>query len=555
MYPAALVDRYRADGLWGAKSIADEFRSIAATFPDRDAVATPERRMTYSQLDTSSDAIAAGLLESGLEPGDRVILQVGNNTESVELFYGLIKAALVPVCTLADHGHHEIDTIANMVQARAHAVDLDKKVDERKQFAAEVRDRVPSMSLLIQVAGDGTSLPDRSVTMAGLRGTPAEVTETRLSKVRDFAGPDDLAVLQLSGGTSGTPKLIPRLHAEYWYNGKATGQRWVVTEHDRIAHVIPIVHNAGLHAAMFPAHSAGACLVLDSVSRGLGILSTLARERVTGMLMSPLLVEPFAKDPIFPEVAANLRWMSMTGMKVPAAAFDRLEEFGVTVVQNFGMSEGIVFASPLDAPEEMRRNTVGYPLSPLDEVKLVDLDNPEVEVSLGEPGELLVRGPYTIRGYFDADDHNAQVFTADGFYKTGDVMSAVEIDGIRAYRVEGRVKDLVNRGGEKINASEVESILIQHERITLAAVVAMPDARLGERACAYVVSSDGADVSLNEVQRHFEALGVARYKWPERIETRSSLPTTGMGKIAKRVLAAEISERVAAEQKPAEVIA
>jgi non-ribosomal peptide synthetase component E (peptide arylation enzyme) len=245
----------------------------------------------------------------------------------------------------------------------------------------------------------------------------------------------------------------------------------------------------------------------------------------------------------------------MTGMKVPVAAFDRLEEFGITVVQNFGMSEGIVFADPLDAPEEMRRNTVGYPLSPLDEVKLVDLDNPEVEVSLGEPGELLVRGPYTIRGYFDADDHNAQVFTADGFYKTGDVMSAVEIDGIRAYRVEGRVKDLVNRGGEKVNASEVESILIQHERITLAAVVAMPDARLGERACAYVVSSDGAGVTLDEVQRHFEALGVARYKWPERIETRASLPTTGVGKIAKRVLAAEISERVAAEQKQPEVIA
>lgn len=548
-FPEEFVALYRDSGLWGDRTIPEEFRAVAARYGDRDAVVDRQRRLTYAELDANSDAIAAGLLDAGLAVGDRVTLQVGNTVATIELFYGLLKAGLVPVCTLMAHGHHEIDAIAAAVGARAHAIDLSEKTEQRATFAAEVKERLSTVRHLIQVSPGPSLLADEeALTLDELRRTPHDIVAARLAQVVDAVGPDDLAVMQLSGGTSGTPKLIPRLHAEYWYNGRATADRSEIGPNDRLAHIIPIVHNVGVHGALWPAHSNGACLVLDNIARGLDILETLVKERVTGMVMTPTFLAG-DEHPLFERFAENLRWISMSGSKTPAALFDRFTNLGVTVVQNFGMTEGIIFATPLDAPEEMRRETVGFPISTYDEVRVVDPDDATVEVAMGEPGELIARGPYTIRGYFDAEEHNAQVFTPDGFYRTGDLMSAVEFAGVVAYRVEGRIKDLINRGGEKINASEIEGLLVSHPRIMSAAVVAMPDERLGERACVYLVSSDSLPVTLEEVQEHLQEREVAKFKWPERVETRPELPRTAVGKIAKRLLVAEIADLMQAERR------
>lgn len=544
-FPEDVVQGYRAAGLWGERTIAEEFRLVASTFPNHEAVVDRDRRLTYRELDDNSEAIAHGLYDAGLRQGDCVLLQVGNTVGTVEIFYGLIKAGLIPVCTLQAHGHHEIDTIAAEVGARAHVIDLSERTVERVRFATEVRERIPSITHLIQVSPGESALPggDATLTIDELRGT---IYREPMSESQVSVGPDDLAVIQLSGGTSGTPKMIPRLHAEYWYNGRATAERWEVTSRDRIAHVIPVVHNAGVHAALLPAHSTGAALVLDSLSRGLDVFDTLATEHVTGMLMSPTFLEG-AKHPQLEKALSGLRWISMSGSAVPESMFNWLTDLGVTVGQNFGMTEGIVLATPLDAPDELRRHTVGFPISPYDEVKVVDPADPTTELPLGEPGELIARGPYTIRGYLNAPEHDAKMFTSDGFYRTGDVVAAVEIGGVRAYRVEGRIKDFIMRGGEKVNASEIEGLLLEHPRILAAAAVAMPDLRLGQRTCAFVVSVDGSDITLDEVRTHFANYEVAKFKWPERVENRAVLPRTGVGKIAKRVLVSEIEAAVQSE--------
>ncbi|GAA1749978.1 AMP-binding protein [Aeromicrobium alkaliterrae] len=545
-FPVEAVERYRAAGLWGTRTIAQEFRAVASRFADREAVVDRERRLTYAELDANSDAIATGLLAAGLEVGDRVTLQAGNSVGTIELFYGLLKAGLVPVCTLQAHGHHEIDSIATTVGARAHAIDLSERADERSVFAEEVRERVASVVHLIQTSGGPSLLAgDDVLTLDELRLSPPHAVEAFLPEA-DGVGPDDLAVVQLSGGTSGTPKLIPRLHAEYWYNGIATAERWSVGPEDRIAHLIPIVHNAGVHAALWPAHSSGACLVLDSLARGLDVFRTVADEGVTGMLMASSLLDG-ADHPDLERAVSGLRWISLSGSAPTSRLFDRLSGWGVTVGQNFGMTEGIVLATPLDSSDQMRRHTVGTPISAYDEIRVVDPAEADRECATGEPGELLVRGPYTIRGYIGAPEHDALVFTPDGFYRTGDVVAAVEVDGVLAYRVEGRIKELINRGGEKVNAAEVESLLLEHPRVVSAAVVAMPDLRLGERGCAYVITDDGAPLTLDEVRTHFAAREVAKFKWPERVETRTELPRTAVGKIAKRLLAEEIAAVVANE--------
>ena len=207
------------------------------------------------------------------------------------------------------------------------------------------------------------------------------------------------------------------------------------------------------------------------------------------------------------------------------------------------MAEGLLCYTPLDAPERVAFTTQGRPLSRADEIRIVNADGADVAVD--EVGELWCRGPYTIRGYFRAPDRNQEAFTPDGFYRTGDL---VRLDASGNLIVEGRIKDLINRGGEKINAEEIEAHLIAHHTVTAAAVVAMPDAILGEKACAYLSLRDGETLELSAMREFLAARGVAQFKWPERIEIVSELPLTNVGKIKKAELRRDIAEKLAAER-------
>jgi len=181
----------------------------------------------------------------------------------------------------------------------------------------------------------------------------------------------------------------------------------------------------------------------------------------------------------------------------------------------------------------------------MDEIRILE-PGTGTELPDGQAGELCCRGPYTLRGYYDAAAHNARAFTADGFYRTGDLACIRQIDGQRYVSIEGRIKDVINRGGEKINAEEVELVLLRHPGITAAAAVAMPDPRLGERTCAYIVVQ-GEPVTLAEIRQHFAQLQVAKFKWPERIEHLAEMPRTPVGKTDKKRLQAEIAAKIAAE--------
>src|SRR5439155_23718447 len=203
---------------------------------------------------------------------------------------------------------------------------------------------------------------------------------------------------------------------------------------------------------------------------------------------------------------------------------------GCTLQQVFGMAEGLLNYTRLDDPEAVILNTQGCPLLPQDEVRIVDMNGREA--ADGAVGELLTRGPYTIRGYFCADDHNARSFTADGFYRSGDL---VRIENGNLV-VEGRIKDLINRGGEKISAEEVERLILAHPAVMQAAVVAMPDRVLGERVCAFLVIRHGAGVAHEELNRFLLGQGLAKFKLPERVETIGEMPLTNIGKINKQLL-------------------
>jgi non-ribosomal peptide synthetase component E (peptide arylation enzyme) len=214
------------------------------------------------------------------------------------------------------------------------------------------------------------------------------------------------------------------------------------------------------------------------------------------------------------------------------------------VQQVLGMAEGLLCYTRLDDRDEVACSTQGRPLSPADEIRIVD--GAGREVATGESGELWCRGPYTIRGYYRAPERNVEAFTADGFYRTGDLVCR---DSSGNLVVVGRVKDQINRGGEKISAEEVESHLIAHDAVSSAAVVAMPDELLGERACVFVTLKPGATLELEAMREFLAARGLARYKWPERLEVIPSMPLTNVGKVKKAELRRDIEMRIDHEHR------
>lgn len=544
-YPESFAARYRAAGSWRDRTIAEEFHEVAMARPNQPALVCGGDVLTYAELDRRTDQFAAGALVLRLQPGDPVLLQVHNSTAAVVAWYGLLKAGLLPVCTLAQHRSHEIGEFSRRTRAVAHLVDATQVKAGRGfdlvKFALRQADGHPTMRHVLTIGADevtGTT----PVEPLGADIPPDEARRV-VEGVQNRIADDDIAVFQLSGGTTGVPKVIPRLHAEYWYNARMYAEWLGWTGGERVAYVGPLAHNAGIICGLHGPHSAGATAVLGTPDLAT-VVPLLVRESATDIVLGPFAYQ-VATDPGLAQ-AGGLRRVVFSGKKVPERSFGALEALGIWAGQLFGMGEGMCITTRLDAPREVRANTIGTVLSPLDEVKILDPGTEDPTVP-GEVGELCCRGPYTLRGYYDAEEHNRTAFTSDGFYRTGDLVAEREIDGYRCYSVEGRIKDLMNRGGEKVNAQEVENLLVAHPDIDEAALVAMPDERLGERACAFLVGR--RKLTMQEVQSHLDGFGVAKFKWPERLEWLSQLPRASqVGKIDKKRLRAQVLDLFAAEK-------
>lgn len=539
-YPDDRAERYRHSGAWTDRPIADRLQDSVNRYGDRTGVVTDAASLTYADMGRRTDQIAAALLDLGLRPGDPVLFQVTNRIETVLAWYGCLKAGAVPVATLAAHRGHEIGHISRAVGAVAHVVESGLSYD-LVAFARQQAEGHPTLRTILTI-GAPAAADTHAVESLGVDIDVASA-RARVEQVQAGIDPLDVCTFQLSGGTTGVPKVIPRRHVEYWDNARLYAERLRWTEDTRVAHLIPLIHNAGITCALHAAHSVGATLVLATPDAE-SAFRLLARERATDVLIGHGHFQAVT-SPAFDEARPHLRNVILSGAKPNPDLFARADGGDEQWAgQLFGMSEGLFTVTPMDAPEVARATTVGTPVAEDDEVRILE-PGAETELADGDVGELSCRGPYTIPGYFDAPDHNSTAFTSDGFYRTGDLARIALIDGVRYLSIEGRIKDLINRGGEKINAEEVELLLVKHPSIANAAVVAMPDPRLGEKTCAYLVAVDGNPVSMPDIQAHLDGLGVAKFKWPERLEWVSALPQTNVGKIDKKQLRADVAAKLA----------
>ncbi|MGZ6754909.1 MAG: AMP-binding protein, partial [Nocardioides sp.] len=283
----------------------------------------------------------------------------------------------------------------------------------------------------------------------------------------------------------------------------------------------------------------GGTVVLGTSTRPRDVFGLIQRHRVTHIHLVPALLIRWIDDPAITEYdLSSLRVIQSGGQRLQPEVRLRAERAlpGCFIQENFGMAEGLImFVRPTDPPG-VRRETCGRPASPDDEVYLVDSGGNVVPD--GEPGELIVRGPYTLRGYFRSPEHNARAFTPDGFYRSGDLLRKTPSGN---YVVEGRVKDLINRGGEKISAEEVENLILAHPAVLNVACVPYPDPVLGERMCACLVLRPGQSLSLEELVAFLRGFEIATFKLPERAAFFDTLPLSGFGKVSKKELAARLS--------------
>ncbi len=535
-WPADVARRYREAGFWTGQTFGALLSERATATPDAEAVVGADgTRWTYAELDRRASELAGGLASRGVRRGDRVIVWLPNEPVFCEVLLGCLRLGAVPVMALPAHRSSELRHLAVHSEAVAIITVGTRARVDHAAIATEVQAAAPFLRLV--VTADAPA--DGHIALDDLRGAPLDGTT--------YPGPasSDLALLQLSGGTTGLPKLIPRTHDDYLYSVRASAEVCELTPQTRYLVTLPAAHNFPLSSpGILGVLWAGGTVVLCPTPDPQTALGLIERERITLTGVVPPLaiawIEAVAAAPETAPDLSSLEVLQVGGAKLDAEVAARVEPIlGARLQQVFGMAEGLVNYTRPEDSDQLVATTQGRPMSAGDEVFVVDAhDEPVVP---GETGALLTRGPYTIRGYYRAAEHNATAFTAEGFYRTGDLVRQLPSGHLQ---VVGRAKEQINRGGEKIAPAEVEHHLLAHPAVLDACVVGVPDERLGERSWAVVVPR-GERPTPASLRRFVRERGVAAFKVPDRIAFVPAFPTTGVGKVSRRELRALLAGHLA----------
>jgi 2,3-dihydroxybenzoate---[aryl-carrier protein] ligase len=533
-WPEETARRYRQQGYWAGITLYDMLLRSVAAAPGHAALVQGTRRLSYAQLRTAIDALAGRLTDLGFRPLDRVVFQLPNSIEFVIAFFALLRIGVIPVLALPAHRREEISHIVAHTKAVGYIVpDVWRGFDYRT-LAADMAGLAPSLRHVLVLGEPGSN----QISLSGLLAPNGH--GGGIANLAAFAPPpDEVALMLLSGGTTGLPKVIPRTHNDYVYNCRQCG---TVAGYDAATvflALLPMAHNytlgcPGVLGAL--AHGGTAVIAADTGIESVARL--IEAERVTVVSAAvPLIVNWLNADLAGHNDLSSLQVMMNGGAKLAPELRRRVEQqFGCAFQESFGTGEGLLNMTRLDDPPEIRFISSGRPISPADEIRIVDEQGNDV--AEGAVGELVCRGPYTVRGYYNAPDKDRAAFTNDGYYRMGDMVRRA---GGNLY-VEGRLKDIINRGGEKISCEEVENYILGHPKIKNVCIVAMPDATFGEKACAFVIPVAGETIDLDELKTFLLGCDIAKFKLPERLTVVNEFPISPAGKILRREL-----RRVAAD--------
>jgi 2,3-dihydroxybenzoate-AMP ligase len=538
-WPDELAGRYRRAGYWRGEVLGDLLRAPARLTPDRTALVTGSDRLSYAALDARCDRLAAGLADLGLRAGDRVVVQLPNGADLVLVLVALFRLGVVPVLALPQHREREIGHLVTVSAATALITCGPHRGYDHRELARAVRVGRPFLRTVL-ISGDPGDLAG-ALPLSSVDGQPRWLPRPPS---------DEVAFFLLSGGTTGTPKLIPRTHDDYAYQLRASAASIGLPEYADAADpavappvylaALPAAHNAALGCpGVLGTLRMGGTVVLAASPAPDDVLPLAEREGATLTTAMPPVLAVWAECAPLLGVDVTALTIEVGGARLDPAVVDAVRSgMGSTVLHFFGMAEGLLCHTARDDPDPVVSATQGHPICPADELRVVD--EREQDVRPGEVGQLLVRGPTTLRGYYrgaaDTGPAEDPAFTPDGFLRTGDL---VRTDAAGRLVVTGRIKDVINRGGEKVQADEVEAELAGHSGVRAVAVTALPDPVLGERVGAFVVPVDPlAPPSPADLIGFLRDRGLAVFKLPDRVTVVAELPRTAAGKIDKRALAA-----------------
>jgi 2,3-dihydroxybenzoate-AMP ligase len=469
-------------------------------------------------------------------------VQLPNVVEFVYLYFALQKIGCIPIMALPTHRYREMSQFVELSGAVACVTpDFSKDFDYR-DLLRRIREAEKTMRLAMILGG----APEGFLSLTEFLERPSRCSADVLKQIN--IDPEDPALFQLSGGTTGIPKLIPRTHNDYIYNSKMAAAVTGVNADQILLSVLPLAHNLPLACPGLQGYLLhGGKVILSPSARSEDVFALIERHHVTHIPVVPALLIRLISDPAIKKFdLSSLRLIQSGGQRLQPEVRRRAKELipSAFVQENFGMAEGMLMFVRADDPEDVRMETVGRPVSPDDEVRLVDED--DKEVTDGQVGEFLARGPYTLRGYYGVPEYNARAFTTDGFYRSGDLMRRHPSGN---YVVEGRKKDLINRGGEKISAEEIENLILTHPAVQNVACVPMPDPILGERMCACVILRQGQALTLPEIVAFLAGEEIAKHKLPERLEIMDDFPLSPFGKVSKKDLTGAIALKLKEDRK------
>jgi salicylate---[aryl-carrier protein] ligase len=538
---AAEAEAYLQSGAWSRHTIGTALRASAEAYPERPIFISEERTINYAEFGDETDRLAAALLDLGLAPGDRAIFQMGTTVETALALVACYKAGIIPVCSVPQHREIEIGQLAQQSSAKGYFVQADFSSFDLVAFAQQMTARHPGLRHLVVARGRNVA-GDVSLE-ALIARTPIACARKRLESMQ--LGPRDVLSFQLSGGTTGVPKIIPRFHGEYLGHSAGWMRQYGITPESRVIWSLPLLHNAGQLYALIPAISAGVTTVLMPKVDICRMFDLIEQHRVTHALsIGPIAPQIMNYTDVAKHDLSSLRLFATMSRA------DALEaHLGVPCSNLYGITEGLLLGTGADAPAAARHRTQGRSGCPEDEIRLLQSGSDE-PVKPGEPGELCFRGPSSFRGYYNAPEANRNAFTGDGFYRTGDTMTAHVLGGETYYAFEGRSRDNINRGGEKIGCEEVEAFVSTHPAVADAKLVPMPDEYYGEKGCVFLMLRPNQPApNANELAAFLVSKGLAKFKCPERIEILKEFPTTRVGKVDKPALRAMIAAILKKEQE------
>ena len=522
------VARFRAAGYWQGRTIRSVLREVAAAHPDRDALVGYRSdgmspRLSYREFDLAATHAASALAHLGIGPGDVVAVMLPNWIEYATLIFGISELGAIYVGIPVSYGERQAAAILRRSKARVLVIPRRWRSGEHLELVRRLRPTLPALDDVIVLDEDASGLGDGERLWSSLADVPYRGFEPR--------DPGAICHLGFTSGTTGEPKGAMHTHETLLYSAyQLAGHVGKSTFGDPMVHLVasPTGHHTGfIWGVLFTTCIAGTGVHVDRWDPAWGV-DIIRKEKVTAFFGAPTFLQDMMRTDLAGDPECPLRCVVVAGSSVPRNLPARASRaFGAYVAPAWGMTECSIIISCTPAAPDAILRTDGSVFEG-SEVKITDGEG--ADAPAGVTGELLVRGPALFLGYYERPDATREAFLPGGWFHTGDTASADENGWVS---LRGRVKDIIIRGGENIPVTEIETLLFDHPGILNAAIIGVPDERLGERTCAVAVTKPGVTLELGSLCEFLAGKGLSKHYLPERLIVLDELPMTQSGKIQK----------------------